>query len=138
MIRFLKFIIGIAFSIVIVTSCGRMAQVELVDDTVENSANQSIPFDKPPEPLTPITPDYSRLAEIRQIEGKVIVDFFVNEYGDETEIHVFKGLPGSGLDQAAVDAVIETKFIPASLKGIPTGVWVRQSVKFALMDQQPG
>jgi TonB family protein len=60
-------------------------------------------------------------AEARRfgIEGRVFVQFVVNEQGQTTDVKVIKGL-GYGCDEAAMDAISkQNKWIPANHKGKP-------------------
>jgi TonB family protein len=60
-------------------------------------------------------------AEARRfgVEGKVFVQFVVNEHGQTTDVKVLKGL-GYGCDEAAMNAIRkQNKWIPANRKGKP-------------------
>jgi len=91
-----------------------------------------VPYDDPPRPLTPIRPKYPQIAQEKRIEGTVIVQVFVNEKGKVTETNISKGIPNSGLDEAAIEAIKKTKFKPAMQRGKPVGVWIYIPVNFRL------
>ncbi|NOZ08523.1 MAG: energy transducer TonB [FCB group bacterium] len=93
-----------------------------------------IPYDEPPIPRTAIRPVYPDIAQEAGIEGKVIVDFFVDENGDVTDIYVYQGIPNTGLNEAAMDAIRKTKFKPAMQRDRKVGVWIRQAINFSLSD----
>ena len=91
-----------------------------------------IPFDKAPVARVPIKPIYPEIAREAGIEGRVVIQFFVNNKGVVTEAYVLKGIPNTGLDEAALNAVLKSKWKPARQKDKIVGVWVTQNVKFEL------
>ncbi len=93
-----------------------------------------IPYDEAPVPTTPIRPVYPDIAQEAGIEGKVIVDFFVDENGIVTDIYVYQGIPNTGLNEAAMDAIKKTKFKPAMQRDRKVGVWIRQAINFNLSE----
>lgn len=68
---------------------------------------------------------YPEQAKKAGIEGKVFVQFIVDETGNVVDPHVVKGI-GHGCDEAAINAVKQAKFTPATKNGKPV------KVKFAL------
>ena len=91
-----------------------------------------IPYDDPPVALSPIRPKYSEIAQAAGIEGTVVVQVFVNEKGRVTETVILKGIPDSGLDEAAIEAIVKVKYRPAKAKGKKVGVWISIPVVFRL------
>ena len=91
-----------------------------------------IPYDDPPVPLKPIRPKYPKVAKEKGIEGTVVVQVYVNEKGRVTETVILKGIPDSGLDEAAIKAIEKVKFRPAKAKGKKVGVWISIPVNFRL------
>ena len=91
-----------------------------------------IPFDKPPVPKVPIRPVYPEIAQEAGIEGTVYVQFFINEKGAVTEAWIQKGLPNTGLDEAALAAVKRSKWKPAQQRDKKVGVWQTVPVVFTL------
>jgi protein TonB len=61
----------------------------------------------------------------------VIVEAIIDKNGNVTNVRVLKPLP-MGLDQAAVDAVENWKFKPATLNGKPVDVFYNLTVNFRL------
>ncbi|MDH3404894.1 MAG: energy transducer TonB [Acidobacteriota bacterium] len=76
-------------------------------------------------------PQYTEIARKARIEGVVIVQAIIDETGDVTNVKVLKPLP-MGLDQAAVDAISQWKFEPATLNGKPVAVYYSLTVNFRL------
>jgi len=69
--------------------------------------------------------------EARQ-EGKVIVKALIGKDGIVKEVNILKGLPGTGLDEAAMTAVLQTPFEPAYQRDKPVLVWVEIPIDFKL------
>ncbi|NHZ84809.1 MAG: TonB family protein [Planctomycetia bacterium] len=91
-----------------------------------------VPYDDPPRPLLPIRPKYPEIAREGGIEGTVIVQVFIDKYGNVTKAVILKGIPGTGLDEAAIDALRKTRFRSAKQRGKSVGVWISIPVNFKL------
>ena len=93
-----------------------------------------IPFDKPPKPKRGlgIKPVYPEIAQEAGIEGTVYVQFFIDKKGNVTEAWVQKGIPNTGLNEAALAAVKKSKWKPAQQRDKKVGVWQTVPVKFEL------
>jgi TonB family protein len=82
-----------------------------------------------PEVISSTRPVYTELARRARVTGIVVVEAIIDEHGDITNARVLKGLP-MGLDQAAVDAIKEWTFKPATLGGKPVPVYYVLTVNF--------
>ena len=91
-----------------------------------------IPYEKPPIPKIPIKPIYPEMAIAAQIEGTVYITFFIDIKGNVKDAFVKKGIPGTGLDEAALEAVNRSKWIPAKQRDKKVGVWQTIPVRFSL------
>ena len=91
-----------------------------------------IPYDDPPVPLRPIKPKYPEIAQEAGIEGTVVVQVFVDERGRVKETVILKGIPNTGLDEAATDAIRVVRFKPAKQRERAVGVWISIPVNFRL------
>ena len=91
-----------------------------------------IPYDDPPVPRSPINPVYPEIAQEAGIEGTVIVQAFINAKGIVEETIILKGVPNTGLDEAAAEAIMRTRFKPAKQRDRPVGVWISIPVHFTL------
>jgi protein TonB len=82
--------------------------------------------------LSRIVPRYPEGARSRGIEGVVVLQFIVDQWGRvEGDIEVVASLPM--LDQAAIDAVRQWRFVPGRDRdGNPIRVVVRVPLKFTL------
>lgn len=91
-----------------------------------------IPYDDPPVALAKISPKYPEIAQEAGIEGTVVVQAFIDEKGRVKETIVLKGIPNTGLDEAAVEAVRATRFRPAKQRERPVGVWISIPIHFTI------
>ena len=91
-----------------------------------------IPYDDPPIPLSPIRPKYPEIAQEAGIEGTVVVQVFVDEKGRVKETLILKGIPNTGLDEAATSAIRGVRFRPAKQRERAVGVWISIPVNFRL------
>jgi len=91
-----------------------------------------IPYDDPPVAMTPIRPKYPEIAQEAGIEGVVVVQAFIDEKGRVKETLILKGVPNTGLDEAAMQAIRETRFRPAKQRERSVGVWISIPVNFRL------
>ena len=103
------------------------AQSGIVDD-------EFIAFDTPPTSKKgmEIKPIYPEIAKEAGIEGTVYIQFFIDIKGNVTEAYVTKGLPNTGLDEAALAAVKKSKWKPARQREKKVGVWQTVPVRFVL------
>jgi len=91
-----------------------------------------IPYDDPPVPKTPIRPEYPEIAQEAGIEGTVFVQAFIDEKGRVKEVLIAKGIPNTGLNEAAMEAIRKTRFRPAKQRERAVGVWISIPVNFKL------
>jgi len=75
---------------------------------------------------------YPEIAQRAGVEGTVKVRAFIDKYGRVTNVIVLKGIPRSGLNEAAMEAVRKTKFQPAVQRDRPVGVWMEFAIVFRL------
>tara|TARA_B000000557_G_scaffold158378_1_gene128390 strand:+ start:6736 stop:7359 length:624 start_codon:yes stop_codon:yes gene_type:complete len=91
-----------------------------------------IPYDKAPVPISPIRPEYPEIAMEAGIEGTVIVQAFINNKGVVEDTMVLKGIPNTGLNEAALEAVKRTRWKPARQRDKKVGVWMSIPINFKL------
>lgn len=89
-----------------------------------------------PEPIGGLTAIqqkivYPELARRAGVQGKVYIRAYVDENGNVTSAEVVKGI-GGGCDEAALDAILNTKFTPGKQRGKPIKVQVTVPVLFKL------
>jgi protein TonB len=90
-----------------------------------------------PEPIGGITAIqrkvvYPAIASAAAVEGRVIINAYVDEYGNVTKTEVVKGI-GYGCDESAVDAIKSTKFKPGKQRGKAVNVRITIPVLFKRM-----
>ena len=91
-----------------------------------------IPYDDPPVAMSPIRPKYPEIAQEAGIEGVVVVQAFIDDKGRVKETIILKGVPNTGLDEAAMEAIRSTRFKPAKQRERSVGVWISIPVNFRL------
>lgn len=97
--------------------------------------NQYVFVTKEPEPLpNQPMPEYPEMARLAEAEGTVRVKLLINEYGDVLEVRVLnpEGTISELLIEAATEAVMRWKFIPAVQYDHHVAVWFVQAFKFSL------
>lgn len=96
-----------------------------------------IPYDEAPEPMGGFAAIqknivYPEIAQEAGIEGTVVVQAFVNEFGVVTDCIILKGMPNTGLEEAAIAAIKKTRFKPAKQRDRNVGVYISIPVIFKL------
>ena len=91
-----------------------------------------IPYDDPPQLLSDIRPVYPEIAQEAGIEGTVVVQVFIDKKGRVQDTVILKGIPNTGLDEAAISAIRKTRFRPAKQRERPVVVWISIPVNFRL------
>jgi len=86
---------------------------------------------KPPKVITRVEPVYPEEAKQNRIFGIVILELMIKEDGTVGDARVLKPLP-YGLDQAALDAVRQWRFEPATIDGKPVPVTFNITINFKL------
>ena len=87
-------------------------------------------FDEPPQAIVQVPPEYPEAARKAGLEGVVMVQISLDEFGNVEEATVVRGI--GGLNQAAIDAAINWKFKPAKCRDIPVRVRIVIPVRFKL------
>ncbi len=84
-----------------------------------------------PEKLVYPAPRYTEIARKTRIHGTVIIQSTIDAQGNVVDAKILKGLP-MGLSEAAIDAVLQWKFRPATLNGKPIPVYFNLTVTFSV------
>jgi protein TonB len=90
----------------------------------------SIFVDVLPEAIGRVPPEYPTQARVDGVSGTVLVIALISTDGRVIDAFVRDSIPE--LDRAAMEAVRQWKFKPASTAGKPLAVWVGIPVKFTL------
>ena len=96
-----------------------------------------IAYDEPPSPIGGYEAIgqrivYPKVAREAGIEGTVILQIFVNNRGFVRDVFVLRGLPKTGLDEAAVKAIKQVRFKPAKQRDRVVAVWISIPIHFRL------
>ncbi len=75
---------------------------------------------------------YPEIAQEAGIEGKVIIQAFIDNKGRVQGMSVLQGIPNTGLNEAAMAAIKKTRFKPAQQRDRPVGVYISIPVNFKL------
>jgi TonB family protein len=87
--------------------------------------------DTPPAAIRRVPAIYPSYVGAKTIEGTVTVNALVSENGAVVKTEIRKGMKEFyGFDQAALRAVRQWKFEPASVKGIRVKVWLPIAIEF--------
>lgn len=102
------------------------------------------PLPAAPQPLRPggdikapikirhVPPVYPRLAQQAGVEGIVILEATIEVDGRVRDVRVLRSEPM--LDQAAIDAVMQWRFTPTLLNGVPVPIIMSVTVHFTLRE----
>ncbi len=77
--------------------------------------------------------EYPEMARRAGIEGRVTVQFIVNEQGDVENAQVVRGI-GGGCDEQALKVIEQAQFTPGYQRGRPVRVQYALSINFKLED----
>ncbi len=101
---------------------GDTTGVIMTEDTVDEPPRASY---RPPLKY----PDYARK---RGINGHVLLNLLVTATGEVEDVKLLTSEPQGLFDQVAINSVKEWSFDPATYKGSPVKVWVKQKISFNL------
>ena len=85
---------------------------------------------KPPTKTHDARPAYPKAAKADHVQGVVILELRIGSDGSVVDAKVMRSIPL--LDEAAVAAVRQWKYIPTLLNGAPVEVLMTVTVQFAL------
>ena len=86
---------------------------------------------KPPVKVRDVRPIYPAAAKSAGLSGMVIIEARINRDGFVEDARVLRSI--HGLDEPAVDAVMQWRFVPTLHNGVPTPVIMTVTVNFTLM-----
>jgi protein TonB len=85
----------------------------------------------PPETIFRVQPRYSESARKAGRQGIVVLRATIDRTGAVTDVRLVKPL-GLGLDEAAINAVRQWRFTPATMQGRPVPVFFQLTVTFTI------
>jgi TonB family protein len=92
---------------------------------------QSPPFDKPPVVLYAPPAEFSDQARAAKYNAIVLVSVLVTEEGLTADAKVERAA-GMGLDEKAIKAISQYRFMPATKDGVPLAVRITVEINFSL------
>jgi len=114
---------------------GDNAQIEqdVIVDNIDEEAPPPdfVPFEKEPQVIKRIEPDYPEVARKAGLEGTVWVKLWVDKEGKVKDVVILKSA-AEVFNQPAIDAAKQWLFTPALMKTGPVSVWMSMSFKFYL------
>ena len=118
------------------TDAQKVALATLTTIPQEKHGNKTPPedftqYDKAPEVVNKVEPEYPAIALKSGLEGGVYVQVWVDESGAVVESKVVRSTD-KVFDQAARRAAEQWKFTPAENKGKPVAVWITIPFRFRL------
>jgi protein TonB len=83
-----------------------------------------------PEKTHHVPPVYPAIAQQARVEGTVIIEAMIGTDGRVKDARLLRSQPL--LDQAAIEAVMQWRFTPTLLNGVPVPVLMTVTVTFTL------
>jgi TonB family protein len=90
-----------------------------------------VAYEKAPEVITKVEPEYPQVALKSGLEGNVFLKVWVDESGNVVETSIIKS-DQEVFNEAAMNAAKQWKFKPAISNGKPVAVWVSIPFRFKL------
>ncbi len=88
-------------------------------------------MDSPPTAVRRVPAVYPNYIGAKTVEGTITVNALISENGSVIKTEIGKGMKDyAGFDQAALRAVQQWKFEPASVNGIRVRVWLPVAIEF--------
>jgi len=88
--------------------------------------------DQAPKLINKVKPIYPFIARRRNISGKVVVRFLVDEHGYVRKITIEEARPKGVFEQSVLMAVKKWRFAPGRYQGMPVPTWIRLPIQFNL------
>lgn len=112
------------------------SDIKFVYNLQFNGTDYFVSAEQMPEPIGGIQAisklvHYPEIAKRAGIEGRVYIRAMINETGDVDSVEIIKGI-GAGCDESAMEAVKQSKFIPAKENGQNIKVQVTVPILFKL------
>lgn len=91
-----------------------------------------VSYDEPPKLISQLQVEYPEIAREAGVDGTVRLRLFINKNGRVEDVIIDKGIPKTGLNEAAIEAVKDTRWKPAQQRDQAVGVWYAFPVRFTL------
>lgn len=109
-------------------------QTDLLGDgaATEDLVMTADTVDSAPRPMRRVPPRYPPRANAQRVEGYVKLSYLVDARGQAKGVRVLDAQPPGTFDQAAIDAVRQWEYSPATYKGQPVQMRITQTIRFKL------
>jgi TonB family protein len=107
--------------------------IESISNAIKSavkSTEEEISISVSPKVLLEVKPLYPKLAKINQLEGSVILNVYINEFGDVERVEKIEG--NIIFESAAIIAMKKIKFSPLLINGKATSTNIRYTIVFKL------
>ena len=94
-----------------------------------------VPVEMDPVVVKRVEPKFPQLAMRAGLEGRVLVNIWVDKEGKVRQVVVLKS-DAEIFNEAAIEAAKQFVFTPAYMNNGPVSVWVQMSFKFKLADKK--
>jgi protein TonB len=88
---------------------------------------------KPPQRIGFVEPMYPQVARAARVQGVVILEATIGVDGSVSDARILRSIPL--LDQAALAAVRQWRFVPTLLNGVPVPIIMTVTVNFSLAER---
>lgn len=88
--------------------------------------------DTPPRPIEQQPMRFPKELQDRGVEGYVVLSILISPSGGIDQVKVIESKPAGEFDQAALEGIRSWRFSPATYKGEPVSLWIRQKIRFEL------
>ena len=98
----------------------------------KNRTRKFVAYDKAPAPKRSLSPRYPDICKTAGVEGRVVIEFYIDETGkvDQSSVMVLSSIPC--LDQVCVDEIKKSKWKPARQGKEKVGVYLTKTFNFSL------
>jgi protein TonB len=101
--------------------------------SIDNLVMSEEAVDKAPQVRSRTEVAYPARARSKGITGFVTLSLLITDKGDVERVKILEAQPDGVFEEAALEAVRDWKFEPATYKGKTVKVWARQRVQFKLI-----
>jgi len=98
----------------------------------KNSSRKFVAYDKAPTPRRSLSPRYPDICKTAGVEGRVVIEFYIDETGkvDQSSVAVLSSIPC--LDQVCINEIKKSKWKPARQGKEKVGVYLTKTFNFSL------
>ena len=101
----------------------------------KGSSRKFVAYDKAPTPRKTLSPRYPDICKTAGVEGRVVIEFYIDETGkvDQSSVAILNSIPC--LDQVCINEIKKSKWKPARQGKEKVGVYLTKTFNFTLEQQ---